>query len=231
MQRTSPAPPGRAAAPSRIWAGVAWSRSRPRTTSVTPWRRSSTTTQNAVGPVAVPVADGQVAARRRPRRRRGPSRPSIHVSEPAPSATRSTGPSRPARGSRPGSRCPATAGRAPRPGRERRPRAVAAVDEAVGAQPLRGVGVGGQRIGSVWRTGPASATNPSQARSSSDGRVELRPGARSRRGPRCAAAPAPRPPRPRPRPTPRWRRARGAGSPSAPARTGSARRAAGRADR
>ena len=97
------APPRRAAGASRICAAVAASRSRPRTTSPTPWRRSSTTTQKPYVqlPVRSRIGRSPVGATSSAQR---PDEPVHPRSEPPPSATAATGPSSP--------RSPAAAGAA-----------------------------------------------------------------------------------------------------------------------
>ena len=70
----------------------------------------------AVGPVAVAIADRQVAGRRRRRPEHGPTAASIHVSRPAPIAARSAGPSSAALATAArDSPVPTTAGRSPPP--------------------------------------------------------------------------------------------------------------------
>ena len=109
------------------------------------------------------------AGRRRPATssEHGPTSASIQRSDPPPSAARRTGPVEAAlaAAARAAGSVPATAVRGG-PRLERRPRAVAAVDEDLVAEAV-------QRrrhmasSSSDWRTGPSSGENPSQARSSS----------------------------------------------------------------
>ncbi len=185
-----------------------------------------------VRPVAVAVADGQVAGRCHLVRARAERVRSIHVSEPAPRATRQDRPvAARARGTARAADAPPRSVVRLGPGRERRARAVAAIDQPVGPQPLGRVAVGRQRVrvGLAHRAGIRREPQPGQILEDAPHRTPRAPA--SGRGPRCATGPRRRPPRPHPRPRPRWPRAPGAGSPSAPARSGSARRAAGRAGR
>ena len=153
--------------PSRIWAGVASSRSRPRTTRSIPWRRSSTTTRSRRSSCR---ADRGSAGRptwprrRRTARRCRPSRPPC----PPPSATRRTGPGEPAdraraRTARTGPRHV----RVLRPRVERRPRAVAAVDEALRpeAPPARRDTARRPRTGAPARDPPGTRATSRSSRS------------------------------------------------------------------
>ena len=153
---------------SRIWAGVAASRSRPRIDEVDVLAKVVDDDREPVGPVPVAVADRQVAVRPRPRPRTARRCASIQRSEPPPSATRRTGPSSPrspavARAARsvpqaavlvrPTPRTSTASSRSRRRGpRRAAARAAASVRRVV-------VATGGR--------GPSSATNPSQSRSSS----------------------------------------------------------------
>ena len=122
--------------------------------------------REAVGPVAVPIADRR-GRRRRPRRPRTARRPRPSRSRDRHRwATRSTGPSSPRSRHPPGQPGPVH-GRpcVGGPRRERRARAVAAVDEALrAAAASRASRYGASE--SECRVGPRSAANPSHARSS-----------------------------------------------------------------
>ena len=162
--------------PRRICAAVASSRSRPRIDEVDALAQVVDDHAEPVGPVAVPVADRQVASRGTSPAH-GPTSPSIQASEPPPSATREH---------RARQAASATAARAPRPGhgavrrrprRERRPRAVAAVHEPVRPQPRERRRVRPRPLGSRLASGPRSAPEPEPGEVLEHRRVELRPAA------------------------------------------------------
>ena len=121
---------------------MAPSRSRPRTTRSTPWRRSSTTTENPYVQWPSRSRTGRSPPPPATSSEHGPIRRSIHRSEPPPRATRSTRPGQatraaPARTARPVPLAAVVA----RPRLERRPRAVAAVDEALRTESLERGGI------------------------------------------------------------------------------------------
>ena len=158
--RTRAAPSRPRARPSRICAAVARGGPRPLTTRSTPWRRSSTTTQNPYVQLPCRSRTGRSPfAATSPWR--GPTmRPSTTLSRPR---ARPASPARPllARGSRPGSPGPTRAAHAPQPTRAKVDSgAVAAVHE-----PAAGAARGTTRMrrrhpASVWRTGPRVRPEP-----------------------------------------------------------------------
>ena len=202
---------------------VAASRSWPRTTRSMPWRRSSTTTDEPVGPVAVTVADRRGRRLRRPRRRSGPTIASIQRSVPPPSAARRTGPSRPrfaavtrAAGSVPAAAVcvPPTCRRSSACSRSRRRRSTRAAGRRAAAY---------GSSSSDWRDRPRVGDEPEPGQVLEQGHLEGGAGASPVVVLDAQQHPAARSWPPAPRPRSRWRRGRGAGSPSGPARTGSTR--------
>ena len=174
---------------SRIWAGVASRRSRPRTTRSIAWRRSSTTTQNRTSSCrAGRGSAGRRSATASSWQRSDQTGPSTLL--PPPSATRRTGPSPGSRsGSRPGSPVPATRPPCSRPtlrtssassrSHRRAPRRGAASAACVGRR---------RRSASDWRTGPSSARRTRARRGPRAAPPRTRAGSAAGRGPRSAAA-------------------------------------------
>ena len=208
-------------APSRIWSAVAASRSRPRMTRSTPWRRSSTTTDRTRTSSSRP-GRGWAGRRRSPTSSaHGPTIASIQRSRPPPSITRSVGPVEPAlaaaaRAAGPCHRRPCSCG----PRLERRPRAVAAIDQAVAAESIERGRVGAASS-SRWRIGPSSALEPEPGQVLEQAGVVLGPATR----PIVVLDPQQhgrtRRARRRPTRTRRSRRGRGGASRSGPARSAS----------
>ena len=178
------APRGPAGDRGGAGAAVASRRSRPRITRSTPWRASSTTTHERIAPVAVPVAQGQVAVGRRVARLRAEEEVVeglVAVAEPRRAARRP--------GASSGSVARAAGARAarPAPGEQRRPRAGAGVDAPLGAQ-SRDRGLVRRRV-----VGLAIAPSARRAARRSTARPGRARGARGRRGARSRASPAPLP--------------------------------------
>ena len=125
---------------SRIWVGVAASRSRPRITRSIALAKIVDDDREPVCPVPVAIADRQVAGTRGDLVRARPDdriHPALRAATRAP--TRRTGPSSPRCRQSPGQ--PGSVPQAAvlvRPGLERRARAVAAIDEDLAAEPFEG---------------------------------------------------------------------------------------------